>query len=321
MSESPIAVVLSAGAMITCLRRRTEQRSLHERSGMPRFSNNQVAWSRFAFRSPYSSREMAPLSSRISAPRRASDHPLRSSSIQMRTMAAEGLFPSFVRRRAMSIIASSMLSVDSAVKRQVLAADSGEVPSVSMSASTPGEEASLGERLRFAIKEEDRTETSVNTALMPTFSKGDISSLCTGRRGTNTIDPKKMSILADYLHVRLEWLLVGKGPMRRDGRTEKTPAEVARSVALTFNIREDAWKTVWERNRDRAAELTATDWFDLIRAEAEHLDRMGVPQPARIGQAVLDRDKKRRSARDKGARDDGSVRMVADGKHVSGGRK
>lgn len=195
-----------------------------------------------------------------------------------------------------------------------------------MGASTPGEEATLGERIRFAIASEDRTETSVNTALFPAFSPGDISSLCTGRRGKSTIDPKKMSILADYLHVRLEWLLVGKGPMRRDGRTEKTPAETARGVALTFNIREDAWTTVWERNKDRAADLDAAEWFDLIKAEAARLDKAGVPRPeaVKVGQIAWEQDKKRRQrakkkiATKKGAAD--AVGMVADGKRVVGGK-
>lgn len=197
----------------------------------------------------------------------------------------------------------TMLPGGSAVKRKPLSAEASPLPFVSMSASTPGEDSTLGERLDFAIKREHhRTERAVERGLReryPGYFKGSgfINRYVNGKRGTSTPDPRLIKMIADFLHVSFEWLLLGSGPMLRAGRG-KTPAEEALFIARDWGIREDAWEVAWERNKDRADDMTAEEWFDAIRAEAEHLDKKQVPRPesvaaAKIGQRRVRRAKER----------------------------
>lgn len=176
-----------------------------------------------------------------------------------------------------------VLSTDSAVNRHVLADARGPLPFVSMSASSPSEYSSLGQRIAHALQLETRTQTSVETALMQRHPdlfphRGFLSSYISGRRGAKAPDPVKIKAIADFLHVQFEWLLIGTGEIRRDGRAT-TPAEMAMMTARTFGIREDAWEVAWERNKDRADSMSAEDWFDAIRVEAEKLTRAGIPRP------------------------------------------
>lgn len=179
----------------------------------------------------------------------------------------------------------SLLSPDSAVKRHVLSGARGPLPFVTMSAKPPGEGSTFAERLTFAIEEEaHRTPTSTETGLMRRHpevfkSRGFISSYTSGRRGASrSPDPRLVSLIAKYLHVEFEWLLLGMGPIRREGR-EETAAEQAMKFARTMGTREDAWEVAWERNKDREAEMSAKEWLDAIQLEAERLDRMKVPRP------------------------------------------
>ena len=126
---------------------------------------------------------------------------------------------------------------------------------------------------------------------------GFISSYVTGRRGKKTPDSKLIKLLADFFHVEFEWLLLGSGPVRREGRGE-TPAETALFFARTMRIREDAWEVAWERNKDRAESMTVEDWFNAIRSEAERLDRAGIARPEEQA-AALDEQGKIRRARKK----------------------
>lgn len=196
-----------------------------------------------------------------------------------------------------------MLSGDSAVKRHVLSGASTSLPFVSMSASTLGEDSTLGERLTFAIhKERHRGQNAAENALMQKHpdlfrSRGFISSYVNGRRGKSYPDPRVMKVIADFLHVNFEWLVIGSGPMRKGGRGE-TPAEEALFIARDWGIREDAWKVAWDRNQDRAAEMTAEEWFDAIRIEAEHLDKKGIPRPESVV-AAKDTQRRVRRVKDK----------------------
>ncbi len=110
------------------------------------------------------------------------------------------------------------------------------------------------------------------------LGKGYLSRLIYGDRGGTSFNAAHMQALARELHVTFEWLVVGTGPMRREGR-ETTPAEQAITTARMLGAREDAIATAWDRNQDRESEMTADDWADAIKAEASRLDRAGVPRP------------------------------------------
>lgn len=194
-----------------------------------------------------------------------------------------------------------VLSSDSAVNRHLLAGDSSQLPFVSMSASTPGEDSTLGQRLKFAIFDLEgyRSQNEAERALMrkhPDAFKhpGFLSSYNTGRRGKRTPDPHIVKLMATTFHVEFEWLLIGSGPVRRGGR-EATPAEAAMQFARTIGVREDAWAVAWERNKDRAENMSVEDWFTAIRAEAEHLTRSGVPRPEAVAQEHAEQAKIRRA--------------------------
>lgn len=128
--------------------------------------------------------------------------------------------------------------------------------------------------------------------------RGFLSSYITGRRGKKTPDSKLIKLLADFLHVEFEWLLLGSGSVRRAGRGE-TPAETALFFARTMRVREDAWEVAWDRNKDRADSMTVEDWFNAIRAEAEKLDRAGIPRPEVQVEAMDQRTRIRRAKKKK----------------------
>jgi hypothetical protein len=115
-----------------------------------------------------------------------------------------------------------------------------------------------------------------------------------GERGTSTLDVDKMRALADVLHVQFEWLVLGRGPMRRDGREEPTPAEEAMRLARLSGCREDALQETWERLKEKSKEMTAMDWALAFHASALVLDRAGVPRPEEISrrQSSIERTKR-----------------------------
>lgn len=230
----------------------------------------------------------------------------------------------------------TLLSSDSAVKRHVLANDSTLLPSVSMSASSrgpestiPGESSTLGERMTFAIhKERHRGPTAVENALRVKYphvwrTRGFMSSYIKGRRGAARPDPKAIKLIADFLHVSFEWLLLGSGPIRRGGRGE-TAAEQAMFTARDWGIRGDACDIAWARNKDREATMSAEEWFDAIRLEAEQLDRAGVPRPEAVAATMDDQARVRRAhAKKKRAKNApqevGSVEADLDRRRAAGG--
>ncbi len=153
-------------------------------------------------------------------------------------------------------------------------------------------------------------------------TRGFISSYLSGRRGAKSPpNANHVNLIAQYLHVEFAWLLLGSGPVRRDGRTE-TAAEQAMKFARTMGTREDAWEVAWARNKDREADMSAKEWLDAIQLEAERLDRMGVPRPeAHLEARKIGRAKERlRSKKQQGEQknesipDESVVPRVAHGK-------
>jgi len=209
-----------------------------------------------------------------------------------------------LRTTTSSFHKQGVLSTDSAVNRHVLATASGQLPFVSMSASTPGEDSTLGQRLEHAIELDGwRSQTDAENKLMLKYPdrfrhRGFLSSYITGRRGRKTPDSKLIKLLADFFHVEFEWLLLGSGPIRRDGRGE-TPAERAMIFARTIRIREDAWDRAWEENRHRAEEMDEAAWFAAIEAKAKELTNAGVPPPSKLIEAMDGRAKVSRVKRRK----------------------
>jgi hypothetical protein len=156
-----------------------------------------------------------------------------------------------------------------------------------MSESIPGEDSTLARRLEFAIEaERHRGSTAVENALMLKYPerfkhRGFISSYITGRRGKGFPDPKLLKLIADFLHVNFEWLVLGSGPMRRDGRGQ-TPFEMAMFTARDWGMREDGIKLAWEQNKEGADKMTAEHAFEEIQAACAHLERQGIPRPEAV---------------------------------------
>lgn len=157
-------------------------------------------------------------------------------------------------------------------------------------------------------------------------SRGFLSSYISGRRGAKAPDPKVIKIIADFLHVTFEWLMIGTGPIRRDGRDPLeagTPFELAIFVARTLDIRPDAWDVAWERNKDRAGELTAIEWTELIRDEGQRLERAGIPRPETVAvvrdkQRAIERTAKKRRARQAIEKETGDVPRIVAMRAVAG---
>jgi transcriptional regulator with XRE-family HTH domain len=149
-------------------------------------------------------------------------------------------------------------------------------------AKLPKEPNEFGQRVIAAMKEEGHwTQNSLERAAG--LGKGYLSRLIYGDRGGTSFNPQHMRALAKTLHVNFEWLVVGDGPMRRGGRATTT-AEQAITAARALGCREDAIVAAWERNQDRASEMSAPDWTDAINTEAKRLDRAGVPRPEKAAE-------------------------------------
>lgn len=145
-----------------------------------------------------------------------------------------------------------------------------------MSASTPGKDATIGARVRYALDLEGRKIGP--TEQQAGYSAGHLGRIIRGERGSATVDIDRMRALAELLHVNPTWLILGEGTVRREGR-ERTPAEEAMAFARLAGCREDAWQAAWDRNKDRDAEMNAMDWALAINNEAVRLDRTGVKRP------------------------------------------
>jgi len=135
----------------------------------------------------------------------------------------------------------------------------------------------------MACEEEGRSPTSAERDAG--LGKGYLSRMIYGDRGNVSFNAEHMRSLARLLHVNFEWLVIGEGPMRRDGRGV-TPAEMAIRFAREQGAREDAITEAWKRNKDRESEMTATDWLLAIDTEARRLERSGVPRPEKVAKEV-----------------------------------
>ncbi len=135
---------------------------------------------------------------------------------------------------------------------------------------------SFGKRLKIALDEEGVSPTMAGKR----FGFGpNIHKLMYGERGAETLDTVERFVnMAKALHVELEWLVTGRGSMRRGGRGP-TPAEEAITTARKNGCREDALRNAWENNREKEHVWTFADWGIAIDAEARRLDRAGVPRP------------------------------------------
>lgn len=142
-----------------------------------------------------------------------------------------------------------------------------------MSTDTP---TTIGERLALALKTEGRTPNAVEEELG--MSRGHVGRIIRGQRWSETIDVDQAKRIAALLHVTPSWLILGDGPMKRDGRGT-TAAEAAIVFARYAGAREDAIRLAWEKHRDREAEMTAWDWTHAIDEAASALKTMGVPRP------------------------------------------
>lgn len=158
-------------------------------------------------------------------------------------------------------------------------------------AKLPKELNDFGRRVQLAMDQEGQlSQNAVGRAAG--IPQGYLSRMMRETRGENTVNVRYMRNLARVLHVNFEWLVIGEGPMRRDGR-ETTAAEQAITTARSLGCREDAIATAWERNMDRESEMAVSDWADAIDAEARRLDRAGVPRPEVTAekQAAIQRSK------------------------------
>lgn len=171
--------------------------------------------------------------------------------------------------------------------------DSRRLPFVSMTASSDRNLSTIRERLAYALELEGRegnplSQNAIEAELMRRGligkNRGYLSSLLSGRRGTQTMNVDVLGALADILHVRFEWLALGVGSVRRDGRIEATPAEQAIRFARENNCREDAIEGAWQHHRPREREMTVYDWITAIHAEAQLLNTRGVPRPEKIAE-------------------------------------
>lgn len=89
--------------------------------------------------------------------------------------------------------------------------------------------------------------------------------------------PEVIKKLADYLRINYEWLAIGRGPMRAEGYSPSA-FEEASFFAVRHGARRDAIEAAAARHRD-VANMTGTDWILAINAEAQRLDREGIPRP------------------------------------------
>lgn len=193
----------------------------------------------------------------------------------------------------------NMLSDDSRVKRHVLATDSRMLSFDSMGGAKELNVSTIGDRVQFALDAEGRSQNSLEVTLkqkgMLGKSRGAMSSLISGRRGRHTMKVDILVAIAEALHVRLEWLATGAEPMRRDGRVEQTPFEIAMSWARAAGCREDAIQTAWDKFGTQDPALGVFEWSLAFDREARDLDLRKVPRPEVViaAQEAIRRQKKK----------------------------
>ncbi len=139
---------------------------------------------------------------------------------------------------------------------------------------------SIADRLKHALEKEGRSQNSLEKEVG--FS---VNRYATGKRGASYVDVDKMRVIANALHVRVEWLVWNDGSMRRDGR-DPTPAEEAMVLARKSGVREEVWRAAWERYKDREAGMTALDWAMAIHTESELWGRELGQRDERLGPSL-----------------------------------
>lgn len=187
-----------------------------------------------------------------------------------------------------------MLASDRAVNCHGFTADRASVPFVSVATAGKRKVSPLGERIRLALDAAARTQNSTEVALVEkgVLSKGQLSSLISGRRGTKSINVDVLGGIADYLGVEFDWLARGHGPMRKGGRGA-TPFEDAATFVRRYGFREDAIDAAAARYKDHGAEMSAAAWVIAFDQEARLLTGVPTPVERRTQQAKIARQKKK----------------------------
>jgi len=179
--------------------------------------------------------------------------------------------------------------------------------------------------MKFAIEaERHRGPTAVETALMRRYpdrfrSRGFMSRYLSANKGEGSKshpDPKLLKLVADFLHVNFEWLVIGAGPMRRDGRGQ-TAFEMAMFTARDWGMRSDGIDLAWERNQEHADKMNAEQAFAEIQAACAHLERLEIPRPevvdaTRDAQRSIERVKSKKKRLDAKRREDENADPVGD---------
>lgn len=163
-----------------------------------------------------------------------------------------------------------------------------------MAAAKKREPWPMGERIREAINASRWTQTSFEAELIRTgfmASRGQLSSLISGRRGKHTTSLETLGKIADLLGVSFEWVARGVGGMR-DGVV--TPKEAARQFAVVMGAREDAIQGAFDRHADREG-MDADAWLDAIKLEMKARAGSLRPEDAHTARAAVQRTKRKKA--------------------------
>lgn len=171
-----------------------------------------------------------------------------------------------------------------------------------MGASREQQYTPFGDRLHLAAEAEGTSVTRLGreSGFGPALHR-----YATGDRGSETLEAiARLHEISRKLHVNFEWLALGSGPMRRDGRGT-TPAEEAIVFARRNGAREDAIQAAWEANREREKTWTVWEWVEAIDTEVRRLERAGIPRPEKVQeyQAAIARSGQKLAREKKKAKD------------------
>lgn len=139
----------------------------------------------------------------------------------------------------------------------------------------------LGARLLEALAAEGKTQTAAETAMVELgilSSRGALSSLITGRRAKKGMNLETLGAIADFLHVELDWLTRGRGPMRA-GASDLTPLQDAAALMRRDRVHERAIQAATEKHGYEEEGMTRADWVSAIVVERNKLEREGAIPP------------------------------------------
>jgi transcriptional regulator with XRE-family HTH domain len=144
----------------------------------------------------------------------------------------------------------------------------------------------LGERLEAARKAEgDMSQNAVERKAG--LGRGYMSRLSYGSRGTR-MDPEMMARIADVLHVRFEWLMLGRLPMRDASQEKRTARDSAILSARSIGVPEEAIDFVCEKY----PETESSDpqwWLKMLLMEGDTFRRRAEGRPEMAGSHRLAR--------------------------------